>query len=152
MLLLFVFVGTYHRYDTLIYPRLERAMPRASLKEMIVKRLINVKEAAKGWWHGAASDEQEHDGTAETMNIPDKSATLSNDALRTKCLQYYLSDYIAVLHLGSLPQSIRMDEFVDCICHIYGCIENLVLHNGRKYSEPSTWRWGNARDVGCILF
>ena len=119
---------------------------------MIVKKLNYVKETAKGWWHGAGYDEQERDGMSEPMNIPDKSAALSNDALRTKCLQYYLSDYIAVLHLGSLPQSTRMDEFVDCICHIYGCIENLVLHNGRKHSEPSPWRWGNARNVSCIHF
>ena len=127
-------------------------MPKASLKEMFVKRLMSAKEAAIGWWHGAGSDEQERDGTAESMNIPDKSAILSNDALRAKCLQYYLSDYIAVLHLGSLPQSTRMDEFVDCICHIYNCIEILVLHDGRKRSEPTTWRWANTRNVGCIHF
>lgn len=107
----------------------------------------SVKELARGWWHGGGSEGQEYDGTSEHMNISAKFTILSNDALRKKCLQHYLSEYITSLQQGSLPQSASVDEVVDCMCHIYGCIEELMLHDGKKRSE--IWKW-HARDVSSI--
>ena len=150
LLLLFFFCsGIYHQFDTFIYPPPLKGTAKAP-KGWIAKKLNAVKEAAKGWWHGGVPQGQEYDETAETMNVPDKVVLLSNNELRSKCLQHYLSDYLTVLHQGIPPQLVHLTEFVDFICHIYDCVKNLKLHDGRRGSEPYVWIWRSARDVGSV--
>ena len=133
------FIGSYHQFDTVIYPPFLREAPKPSVIAQSVKMV-------KGW---LGFSEQEHDGKAGDTDIPATFKLPSKDAMHEKCLQHYLSESLKVLGKGSLPQSSNVDQFVDNICHIYDCVSRPFLHDGDM--DSVLWKWGNARDVSSNL-
>ena len=133
------FVGSYHQFDTVIYPPFLKETPKPSVIAQSFKMV-------KGFF---GFSEQEHDGKAGDTEIPATFKLPLKDETYEKCLQHYLSGALDVLSKGVLPHSYNVDQFVDGICHIYDCVSRPFLHDGDRNSV--LWNWGNARDVSSNL-
>lgn len=101
------FLGTYHQYDTVVYPKhLEPPKPWYERTKEKVKSALGI-EGSKG----------------------EESKPLSPFEMGKLCLHNYLDGYKQKLCSGSFPEEADLQNVVQGICHIFNCLYRpVILH------------------------
>ena len=116
--LLHIHLGTYHQYDTVVYPK-------------DIKTSKSLYEKAKDRfkaWVGIGSDSQSQEEEGVTILSPFEMGKL--------CLHVYLERYKQMLCSGSFPQQANIQMTVEEICHVFNLLYNPIIFN-QNYSTRS---------------
>ena len=121
---IFAYIGTYHQYDSVVYPRSVKTSETAvNPKDIKTTKsfLQRAKTKAKAWFRSSSQPQKEEN-------------VLSPLDMGKLCLQVYLDDYKQMLSSGSFA---NLKTTVEEICHIFHllCHPTICNHNS---TQPST--------------
>ena len=131
--LLHIHLGTYHQYDTVVYPK-------------DIKTSKSLYEKAKDRfkaWVGIGSDSQSQEEEGVTILSPFEMGKL--------CLHVYLERYKQMLCSGSFTQQANIQMTVEEICHVFIHLYYPIIFN-QNYSKPSTQKLDGKFTEVCFAF
>ena len=120
---IFAYIGTYHQYDSVVYPRSVKSDTAVNPKDIKTTKsfLQRAKTKAKAWFRSSSQPQKEEN-------------VLSPLDMGRLCLQVYLDEYKQMLSSGSFA---NLKTTVEEICHIFHllCCPSICNHNS---TQPST--------------
>ena len=123
------FIGSYHQYDTAVYPKNIKAS----------KSFYKIAKETVGAMFGFGSNSQPQQ--EEDINL------LSSFEMGKLCLQVYLEGYKQMLCSGGFPQQANLQTIVEEICHIF----NLLYYPITCYQASTSWKL-NGKFLEVCLF
>ena len=120
---IFAYIGTYHQYDTVVYPKSVKASDTADHPKDI-KTTKSFFQRAKAWFRRSSSSQPQ-----------EEEDTLSQFEMAKLCLQVYLDGYKQMLCSGSFPQQADLKTIVEEICHIFHLLYCPIICH-QKSSQP----------------
>lgn len=131
--LLHIHLGTYHQYDTVVYPK-------------DIKTSKSLYEKAKDRfkaWVGIGSDSQSQEEEGVTILSPFEMGKL--------CLHVYLERYKQMLCSGSFTQQANIQMTVEEICHVFILLYYPIIFN-QNSSTPSAQKLDGKFTEVCFVF
>ena len=123
---IFAYIGTYHQYDSVVYPRSVKTSETA----------INPKDikTSKSLFQRAKTKAKALLRLSSSSQPQEEENVLSPLDMGRLCLQVYLDDYKQMLSSGSFA---NLKTTVEEICHIFHllCCPSICNHNS---TQPST--------------
>ena len=104
---IFAYIGTYHQYDSVVYPKNVKATDTA-VHPKDIRTTKSLYQRAKAWFRRSSSSQPQ-----------EEEDTLSPFEMAKLCLQVYLDGYKQMLCSGSFPQQADLKAIVEEICHIF---------------------------------
>ena len=119
---IFAYIGTYHQYDSVVYPRSVKSDTAVNPKDIKTTKsfLQRAKTKAKAWFRSSSQPQEEEN-------------VLSPLDMGKLCLQVYLDEYKQMLSSGSFA---NLNTTVEEICHIFHllCYPTIYNHHSTKPS------------------